>query len=156
MKRFFRRVKRLIDFIPVIWYGYDFDYRTSIDLFSYQLLRTAEFLDSDKAIGMGATERADKIRTGVELMEKVYDEDYLIEYQDKVEKLYGEDLTSFTFEDTDDPELSKLVWNYERREDSDEVREVIDKLFDESRQKQERAHKLLWRYIEHNIRDWWD
>jgi hypothetical protein len=29
-------------------------------------------------------------------------------------------------------------------------------LIKESREKQKRAHKLLWDFVEHNIQYWWD
>jgi len=35
IKQFIRRVKRTRDFLPMIWNGYDFDYRYAIDLFQY-------------------------------------------------------------------------------------------------------------------------
>ena len=34
--------------------------------------------------------------------------------------------------------------------------EMKRKLFKESIDKQKRAHKLLWDFIEHNIQYWWD
>ena len=42
VKRFFRKLKRVWDFIPIIWKGDDYDYQYSIDLFKYQLDRTAD------------------------------------------------------------------------------------------------------------------
>ena len=35
IKQFFRRLKRTIDFLPIIWKGFDFDYRYAIELFQY-------------------------------------------------------------------------------------------------------------------------
>ena len=49
IKRLIYRLKRLIEFITVIWRGYDWDYGSSIDIYKYQLTRTAEYLESDKA-----------------------------------------------------------------------------------------------------------
>ena len=34
--------------------------------------------------------------------------------------------------------------------------EMASKLHLESRLKQEKAHRILWAFIEHNIRHWWD
>ena len=89
IKRLVYRVKRVIKFIPVIWKGYDFDYNSSIDIFKYQLTRTAEYLESDKAKTLDAKMNAAKIWTAVELMEKVYDEDYGMDYMDDIQRLYG-------------------------------------------------------------------
>ena len=37
-----------------------------------------------------------------------------------------------------------------------EVEEVKDRLFKESQLKQQKAEKLVWEFISHNIRYWWD
>ena len=66
----FRRLKRVWDFLPIIWKGYDFDYRHAVDLFKYQLERTADFMESDRAMTVDADIRAKRIRTAIELTEK--------------------------------------------------------------------------------------
>ena len=84
---FFRRLKRVWDFLPIIWKGYDFDYAHAINLFKYQLERTADFMESDKAMTVDADIRAKRIRTAIELLQKVYDEDYGCEYHTKMKEL---------------------------------------------------------------------
>jgi hypothetical protein len=118
VKRKIRQIKRVIDFFPLIWNGFDFDYRYATDLFQKQLERTATFLESDRAMTLEAKTNAQKIRTAIRLMDIVYDEKYVDEFLD-----------------------SKL-------KDKEEFKRVIEK--------QKRAHKLLWDYIEHNIQKWWD
>jgi hypothetical protein len=49
-----------------------------------------------------------------------------------------------------------MKYEYEYWDNSKEIDEVHTKLFKESQKKQERAHKLVWEYISHNIRGWWD
>lgn len=162
VKRFFRRVKRVMDFLPMIWKGYDFDYRYAIELFQYQLKRTADFMESDRAMTMDADIRARRIRTAVELLQKVYDEDYGCEYQDKLKELYGENVLDWEFIELDvksnyngEP-LYELKWAYEKWDNAEEVKEMKDKLFKESKTKQKRAEELVWKFISHNIRGWWD
>ena len=111
---FFRRLRRIWDFLPIIWRGYDFDYHPSLELFKYQLERTADLLESDKAYTIDANLHAQKIRTAIRLMDKVYGYEYMEDFLD--EKISLEEATK----------------------------------------KQERAHRLLWEYIEHNIQNWWD
>jgi hypothetical protein len=129
-KRKIQQIKRVIDFLPLIWNGFDFDYTYSIDIFKKQLERTANYLESNRAYGMGAVNRASRIRTAIRLMDKVYEEDYSLQYVNKLEQLYGGN--------------------------TNQNSEIRRKLFKESIEKQKRAHKLLWRYIEHNIQHWWD
>ena len=157
VKRFFRRVKRVMDFLPMIWKGYDFDYRYAIDLFQYQLKRTAEMMESDQTLTVDADIRARRIRTAVDLLQKVYDEDYGFEYQDKLKELYGENVLEWWFEDTDKGDGSSYVrFEYEKWDNSEEIAEVKHKLYKESQVKQKRAEELVWKFISHNIRYWWD
>ena len=157
VRRFFKKVKRVIDFIPMIWKGYDFDYRYSIDLFQYQLKRTADFLESDQAMTMDANIRAKRIRTAVELLQKVYDEEYGCEYQDKLKEMYGENVLEWSLEDTGSGDGSSFIkYEYEKWDNAEEVDETRRKLYRESQEKQKRAEELVWKFISHNIRGWWD
>jgi len=162
IKQFIRRVKRIRDFLPIIWKGYDFDYRYSINLFQYQLKRTADFMESDLAMTMDADIRAKRIRTAVELLQKVYDEEYGCEYQDKLKEIYGEKVLDWEFieldvkSDYDGEPLYELKWEYEKWDNAKEVEETKQKLYEESKAKQKRAEELVWKFISHNIRGWWD
>ena len=152
----YKKVKRVLDFTPIIWKGYDFDYSYAVELFKKQLERTAIFLESEGAYTRDSKLRASEIRTAIKLLNKVYDEDYALEYQDKLKEIYGSDVLDMVFTPTEDGSGSYLNWGFEDWENSEEVREVHDKLFKESRLKQKRAEDLVWRYIGHKIRGWWD
>ena len=156
VKRKIRQIKRVIDFFPLVWNGFDFDYRYAIDLFKKQLERIADELESERANTLSAPINAQKIRTALRLMEKVYDEEYAHEYMDKIKELYGENTLDWWFEDTNDGHGSYLRYEYEKWDNVEEITEMSRKLFKESIDKQKRAHKLLWGFIEHNIQRWWD
>lgn len=156
-KRKYQQIQRVIDFLPMIWNGFDFDYSYSVQLFRKSLERQAEFFESGKSYSSRAKQDASRIRTALRLMDKVYDEEYGTEYQDKLKKLYGENVLDWWFEDTGrNDESSYLRWEYEKWDNSEEIEKVQKKLFLESKEKQKRAHKLLWDFIEHNIQYWWD
>lgn len=170
IRRTYRKVMRVLDFIPILWKGYDFDYRYAVELFGHQLKRTADYMESDRAMTLDADKRAKRIRTAIELLDKVYDEEYGCEYQDKLRELYGENVFDCRWEPVSPKEAEEFPddwketesefvehhWEYEYWDNADEIKETSDKLFRESREKQERAHKLVWEFIEHNIRGWWD
>jgi len=151
-----RKIKRVLYFTPIIWKGYDFDYNYAIELFKKQLERTEKFLDSDKAMARDSKDTASKIRTAIKLLNKVYDEDYGCEYQGKLEELYGPEVLDWVFTPTEDGTGSYLNHAFESWDNADEVEEMHQKLFQESRLKQKRAEDLVWRYIGHNIKNWWD
>lgn len=161
-KRKYRQIQRVIDFLPIIWKGYDFDYNYSIELFRKQLQRQATFLESDQAYSLSAKTNAQKIRTAIHLMEKVYNEDYAMEYMDDIEFLYGKSKHEFVELDEKDKNgdpyytmkiSNELAVDEEHQKEIDEVRH---QMFLKSMDKQKRAHKVLWSYIEHNILKWWD
>jgi len=163
-KYFFRRkkhqFKQLRKYVPMIWKGYDFDYRYATEIFSAKLEDIAERMESDNAMCVESKHSATRVRTAIALMKKVYDEDYACEYQDKMEALYGKELLDHKFIDTGEGNgNSFLKQNYELTETPERIAEIDamqSKLHKESRLKQEKAHRLLWAFIEHNIRHWWD
>ena len=163
VKRKYRQIKRVIDFFPLIWNGFDFDYKYSIDLFKHQLNRTAKELESDRANTLSSKTNAQKIRTAIRLMDKVYDDEYGMEYMDTIEKLYGK--THYDFVNLGEvskhtgEELYELKLRNENAVDEEhqkEINEVKKQMMLHSIDKQKRAHKLLWDFIEHNIQRWWD
>ena len=161
VKRFFRKIKRVWDFIPIIWKGDDYDYQYSIDLFKYQLDRTADYIQ-DRGFISDADNVASRIRTATRLMEKVYNEDYATEYLDDIERLYGKSKHEFVEldekDENGDPYYTMKITNEYAvdEEHQKEIDEVRHQMFLKGMDKQKRAHKLLWSYIEHNILKWWD
>jgi hypothetical protein len=160
-RRKWRQIKNVIGWIPVVWKQFDFDYSYSLEVFKHQLLKQAKFMESDKAYGVNSHIEAQKIRMVVRLMDKVYDEEYACEYQQKLKDTYGEGVMGWVFHDEFDlDDYGEIVWKFEEdkkyESQREEIRENYDKWFKESQAKQERAHKLLWKLIEFYIRGWWD
>ena len=160
-KRKWSQIKRVIDFLPLIWKGYDWDYRYAIDLFQHQLKRTEKSI-RENGLHVGNYNTASRIKTAVDLMQKVYDEDYQMEYCDVLEKMYGkfnfEFIETGDFDDKGDPyyTMEKVYENYYTEEELLLISDERRALQLECRDKQKRAHKLLWDFIEHNIQRWWD
>tara|TARA_R100000951_G_scaffold86832_1_gene74585 strand:+ start:1941 stop:2459 length:519 start_codon:yes stop_codon:yes gene_type:complete len=156
-RRKWRQIKNVIGWIPVVWKQFDFDYYYSLDVFKHQLLKQAKYMESDKAMDKDSKIDAKKIRTVVRLMDKVYNEEYACEYQQKLKDKYGAEVMDFEFLDI--PEYPSMKYRYEvdekYRSIRDEIKENSKKWFNESQDKQERAHKLLWKLIEFYIRGWW-
>jgi hypothetical protein len=156
-KRKYQQIQRVIDFLPMIWNGFDFDYHYSIELFKKSLERQAKFLESDRACTLEAKQNAAKIRTAIRLIDKVYDDEYEIEWIDKIEEQFGKEALDWEFEDTGDGTGSSFITNkYEKWDNAEEIKVVKMEFVKQSREKQKRAEKLLWKFIEHNIRHWWD
>jgi len=170
MKHFIKRkiwqIKNVFRWLPIIWKQYDFDYNYSLEVFKFQLQKQAEFLESDRAVTLCAKDKAKRIRTVIKLMDKVYDDEYGMEYQDTLKEMYGEDVLEVSFVETGDTtfndfsgkteKLFSMRYKYETWDNVDEIKKVKEQLIKESHDKQMRAHKILWSLIEKDIRDWWD
>jgi hypothetical protein len=160
VKRKFWQIKNVIKWLPVIWNQFDFDYGYSIEVFKFQLQKTSDFLNSDRAHTLMAKNNANRLQTIIKLMERVYDEYYGMEFYDELIELYGKEKFEHVFIPCEDQEgYSLLKSSYELTETPEMVEEINNKrdvLIKESYKKQARAHKLLWDLIEHNIQKMWD
>ena len=153
----YRQIERVVDFLPVIWKGFDFDYTYSIQLFKKQLERQAKYFESGKSYSERADRNVSRIRTAIRLMDKVYDDEYEMEWIDKFEEQFGKEALDWEFEDTGDGTGSSFITQkYQNWDNAEEIRKVKTKLVKQSREKQKRAEELLWKFIGHNIRYWWD
>jgi len=160
-KRKYRQIERTLSFLPLIWKGYDWDYRYAIDLFQHQLKRTEKSI-RENGNHVGNHNTASRIKTAVDLMQKVYDEDYATEYMDDIERFYGKSKHEFVEldekDENGDPYYSLKITNELAVDEQHqkEIDEVRHQMFLMGMDKQKRAHKLLWDFIEHNIQRWWD
>ena len=151
------KIKRTIDFIPIIWKGYDFDYRFAVDLFEYQLSRTANFLESDSAYSLESKQNAKRLKMILRLLDKVYNEDYVFEYTDQLKQEYGTMQMEWDPNDDATDTLKGFKWSKAVDDSHNEsINKVYKILLEKGLFKQERAHQLLWKLIEHNIRKFWD
>jgi DNA primase len=157
MKKLIQKIRRLIRYIPVIWNSYDFDYNYALELFQMKLEDIANFMESDKAMTLNAHQRAKKIRTAIKLMQNVYDEKYAMEYHEIVEDKYGKDALNIHFEEHQSKNGYKVVvWEYQKWDNKDEICSFMHQQMNISYLKQKKAERILWEFINHNIRNWWD
>ena len=141
----------------LLWKQYDFDYSYAIEVFKFQLEKTAEFLESDKAWTLGAKDRAKRIRTVIKLMDKVYDDEYECEFIDKLKEKYGKDVLDWHFIPCEDkPGYSELKHECEFWSNAEQIAEELRILSLEAQEKQRKAHRILWQLIEKDIQGWWD
>lgn len=156
-KRKYRQIKNVFRWLPIIWKQYDFDYNYSLEVFKFQLQKQAEFFESDRAVTLYAKDRAKRIRTILRLMDKVYEEDYACEYQKILKEMYGNNVLDWWFEDTGRGDGSSYMrYEYEKWDNAEEISQIKDELFKMSHEKQDRAHRILWKMIEKDIRSFWD
>lgn len=157
IKSYFNRVKRVIEFLPVIWKGFDFDYIYSIELFKYQLTRTAKFLESERAVCVYSKQTSMRIRIITELMEKVYDSYYELEHYSQMEEKWGTSRLVYEPFTSETIKFTGIVWSKANTEQEQiEANKEYDILSKKALAKHLKAKKLLWKLIEHNIENFWD
>ena len=60
------------------------------------------------------------------------------------------------FKKVEESEYAEMIAEYESWENAEEIKMRIQELSKLSKEKQARAERLLWQWINHNIRYWWD
>lgn len=160
IKRKFWQIRNVLRWLPIIWDQFDFDYIYAIEVFKFQLQKTSNFLNSDSAITQSAKDNHKRLETIIKLMTKVYDDEYGMEYQDVLEDKYGSELLEHKFIKCEDKEgFHELKWSYQLTETPERIEEIDNETLMAmklSNEKQKKAHKLLWKLIEHNIQKMWD
>lgn len=176
-KRKYQQIQRVLDYLPIIWKGFDFDYTYATELYGHQLGRIANFLESDRAHTMCAKDNAKRIRTTLKLMKLVGDEEYATEYfnYEEVENYFvplkapegycamETDYISETYDDFF--KKYPLIYNkvvdlglgpFSSKEgDTDfKIKRII--AMNIAHLNHERARTTLYKLIERNQQNWWD
>jgi hypothetical protein len=161
IKQFFRNIHNLIRWFPIIWRDRDWDDHFIFEILKFKLKNQADYIGYHDR-HTSAKRDAEIMMLCVRLIEKIQDEYYGLEYQDYEEsnikfipsqKYPGlfEMETEYISENFDEyfkkyPRIYKQV----KREDKYRTAHNIARI------NEERAHKLLFKILEQNIRKWWD
>ena len=152
-----RRIKRLISYIPVIWKGYDFDYIYALELFLFQLERTANEIET-KGHLVNSDWVAGRIRTAIKLANLGFNEGYSQEVHNRFEEEFGPSkIISNGVEDSED--LYEITIWFEKAKFSQQNEEIHEDLQQElalAYIKEERARELFFKILHKDIRTWWD
>ena len=155
IKLFLRRLLRLVEWLPVIWRGDDYDYKYSIDVFKYQLQRTANYISSNGHLENGAGVVL-QIQTAVDLIDKTYGGGYQDEAEEQFTRQYGESEVIFN-ENEDGTFDIEFWWDSALDADhNDEIKKLHTAHMMAAYNKTERDKKVLWVYINKHIDKWWD
>jgi hypothetical protein len=163
VKQFFKRIYNLYRWFPIIWNDQDWDDHYIFEILKFKLKNQAEYIGYHDR-HMSAKRDAEIMMLCVRLMDKVQHEWYGREYQD----YYKSDMrfipseshpgsyemeVEILEENFDDyfkkyPLIYRMVPNLQAPKE--EIAYRIAKI------NEERAHKLLFKLLEQNIRRWWD
>jgi hypothetical protein len=161
IKQFFRRIYNLYRWFPIIWKDQDWDYSFIFDILKFKLKNQAEYIGYHDR-HMSAKRDAEIMMTCVRLIEKVQDEWYGREYFD-YHKSELKFIDSESHPGSYEMEIEYISDNYKdyfnkypriyKQVKTDDKHRTA---YDIAKLNEERAHKLLFKILEQNIRRWWD
>lgn len=159
---------------PIIWKDRNWDDHYIFEVLKHKLKAQSKYI-GDRDFHTRAQQDARRMRLCVSLIEKIQDETYLMEYMDYGKErvwftpcndgtgssLYNSKIVEDNYKDFHKkyPLIYKRVlkgegpFTLDGRDDS-EINQLI--AMNIAHINQERAHKLLFKILEENIRGWWD
>jgi hypothetical protein len=163
IKQFFRRIKNLYRWFPIIWKDQDWDDHYIFEILKFKLKNQAEYIGYHDR-HMSAKRDAEIMMLCVRLIEKVQDEWYGREYFNYHESnlkfvnskshpgMYEMEIEEIS--ENFDEYFKKYPLIYRMVPDLNAPKDRI--AFEIAKINEERAHKLLFKILEQNIRRWWD
>jgi hypothetical protein len=166
IKRFFRKIKNLWRWFPIIWKDEDWDQHYIYEILKFKLKNQAKYI-GDRDFHTRAKRDAEKMILCTRLIEKIQNEYYNIEHLD-YEK------TEYNFIPIEDTELYEMkiehisdnLGDYFSKYPRIYEKALIENNLDftdkhriaiyMSRINHDRAKKLLFKILEENIEKWWD
>jgi hypothetical protein len=163
IKQFFKGINNLIRWFPIIWKDKDWDDHFIFEILKFKLKNQAKYIDKH-GNHLSAKRDAEIMMLCVRLIEKVQDEYYGCEY------LNYQDSELIFIDSENYPNMYEMI-TFEKSEHYDEyfkkyplIYRMIPDLqiskgkiaFQIAKINEERAHKLLFKILEQNIRRWWD
>jgi len=163
VKQFFKRIYNLYRWFPIIWKDQDWDDHYIFEILKFKLKNQAEYIGYHDR-HMSAKRDAEIMMLCVRLMDKVQHEYYGREYQD----YYKSDMRFIPseshpgsyemeveiLEENFDDYFKKYPLTYRMVPNLQAPKEEI--AYHIAKINEKRAHKLLFKLLEQNIRRWWD
>jgi len=163
LKQFFKRIQNLVRWFPIIWKDQDWDDFYIFEILKFKLKNQAEYIGYHDR-HMSAKRDAEIMMLCVRLIEKVQDEYYGKEYLSYCESEM-KFIPSETYPGSYEMEFVELSEHYDDYFKKypliyrmvPDLNAPKDRIaFEIAKINEERAHKLLFKILEQNIRRWWD
>ena len=161
IKQFFRRIRNLYRWFPIIWKDQDWDHFYIFEILKFKLKNQAEYIGK-KGNHLSAKRDAEIMMLCVRLIEKVQDDYYGCEYQEFFK-------ASYNFNDSkkhpgyyeldivqESEHFNEYFKKYPRIYKQVKTKDKYKTAFSIARENEKRAHKLLFKILEENIQRWWD
>jgi hypothetical protein len=152
---FFFKIKKVFKWIPIIWRNsYDWDSSFAINIFREKLSEMVTYFESSDATTEDAKFVTEKIKTAIRIMDKLSNDEYLMDALKKIEDKYGK--YKFVFKPCEN-NCYEMVREWEQQYTEEELKDIEEytkKVLVESYKKCDHANQLLWSFIAFNINKW--
>jgi hypothetical protein len=163
IKDFFRRIFRILAWLPVIWNDRDWDYNYLLTIISFKLKRLGDTIDKN-AIILAHRSVAIDIMLVRKLIHDFQEKDFTEKEQKAHDEKYGERQMIIEPTDPEDPNSMYALVNdgrcYPGKDYTEEQIEQIDEeqhaIYSLSRERQQRTWNKIWDFIAKRGQRWWD
>lgn len=153
---FFRRVYRIIQWIPIIWNDRDWDWAYALKIMDYKLKRMSDNFSSTDY--HDNTESLKQIKIARTLIARIYENDYGSRKTDALEAEYGVS-REYNFIKDETGEYYKMEAKWVPEQSPEQVK-FLDKLWHKAHLDGEKQMKYeldyLFRFMSKHIRKWWN
>jgi hypothetical protein len=156
----FRQIKRIVEYIPILWADADWDYNYIFYLLKYKLQRTRKEI----AKGSGDDEQWIKPRTAeideaIRLIDQIMDNNFVEKEHEEHEAKYGS-IKMETGEKDEKTGCFRADIYFEKTVGNEELKNLAHedsaKIFELEEQRTQKALDDLFNHLSKNIRKWWD
>jgi hypothetical protein len=161
IKQFFRNIHNLVRWFPIIWKDRDWDDHFIFEILKFKLKNQAKYIGYHDR-HLSAKRDAEIMMLCVRLIEKIQDDYYGCEYLSYCD-LEFESIISKTHPDLYEmiiaeksERYNEYFKKYPRIAKQFTTNDKGKKAFKIAQINENRAHKLLFKILEQNIRRWWD
>lgn len=139
----FYKIRRILQWIPILWRDEDWDFDYILRILRYKLSRTRETIISNNIIAE-ADQVAAEIRMAEQILERLEKNDYAEDLYAAIERDFGEH------------DLKRLTRTGVNDENSDEYRRRIVEASNAAQKARDADLDLLFRHLRERIEFWWD
>lgn len=152
--KFLKKLKRLIQFIPIIWEGNDYDYNTAVELFTFQLQRLSDYLSREEANTVSSHEHSKEIREVISTLKKIEDDYYVNKVYSELNNKFGK--IEYIFERVDASDQYELKASRDGKPLSKAESQERSKKLKKAYSQTEKLKEQVWSEIGKKIYTWWD
>lgn len=143
--RWLRKIRKIIDYLPLLWQDEDWDFAYILRMLQYKLQRTRNAIESNDIVE-SAPEISEQIRIAEDAIERLLVDDYAPELCAAIEQKYGEYVRPY----------SALQRRLVTPENELEYQRELVQYSEEAQRLRQQDLDLLFRQLRDHIEGWWD